>query len=107
MIHHILNARESPGNVALADVVDPQPEVERCPEPKMPLIPRKRMRKGYREPPKTVKRQRFEEAEEAPEVPAPRITRAAIKAEEEAQDTMEVLSALAGIAPSTPSAQCY
>ncbi len=63
---------------------------------KIPLIPRKRNRKGFREPPKDAKRQRSEEPEAPEEAPAPRITRAAIKAEEEAQEEMDILSALAG-----------
>ena len=78
------------------------PETSEAPKPpeheeeKIPLIPRKRMRKGFREAPKEVKRQRSEEPEIPEEAPAPRLTRAAIKAEEEAQEEMDVLTALTG-----------
>lgn len=67
---------------------------EEAVEPQVPLIPRKRKRKGYRHPPKKPEPDPPEEKSEEP--PIPRLTRAAIKAEEEALDTMEVLSALAG-----------
>ena len=94
--------REAPGNVAPADLPDAEmPEagaaakLEEADEERVPLIPRKRMRKGHRDPPE--KRQRSEEPPDIPEeAPAPRLTRAAIKAEEEAQEEMDVLSALAG-----------